>query len=113
LGTSSNRAFRAGPLRISTSIATLAASLIWIKAAQLISIDICLCPEERPNPVISLEDCIGVELRALGFNIEEDGVAKITGSMTISASRTFDTDCLLLEIKLPNGDLPVEQPTKF
>jgi hypothetical protein len=44
-------------------------------------------------------------LRALGFNIEEDGVAKITGSMTISASRTFDTDCLLLEIKLPNGHL--------
>jgi hypothetical protein len=25
--------------------------------------------------------------------------------MTISASRTFDTDCLLLEIKLPNGHL--------
>ena len=44
-------------------------------------------------------------LRALGFNIEKDGVAKITGSMTISASRTFDTDCLLLEIKLPNGHL--------
>jgi len=44
-------------------------------------------------------------LRALGFNIEEHGVAKITGSMTISASRTSDTDCLLLEIKLPNGHL--------
>jgi hypothetical protein len=44
-------------------------------------------------------------LRALGFNIEEDGVAKITGPMTISASRTCDTDCLLLEIKLPNGHL--------
>jgi hypothetical protein len=44
-------------------------------------------------------------LRALGFNIEEGGVAKMTGTMTISASRTFDTDCLLLEIKLPTGHL--------
>jgi hypothetical protein len=32
-------------------------------------------------------------------------VAKIAGPMSISASRTFDTDCLLLEIKLPNGHL--------
>jgi hypothetical protein len=31
-------------------------------------------------------------LRALGFNIEEDGVAKMTGTMTISAGRTFETD---------------------
>jgi hypothetical protein len=44
-------------------------------------------------------------LRALGFDIEKDGVGKMTGIMTISASRTFDTDCLLLEIKLPNGHL--------
>ena len=32
-------------------------------------------------------------------------MAKIAGPMSISASRTFDTDCLLLEIKLPNGHL--------
>ena len=44
-------------------------------------------------------------LRTLGFHIEKDGVAKITGSMTISARPTSGADCLLLEIKLPNGHL--------
>jgi hypothetical protein len=44
-------------------------------------------------------------LRALGFNLEKDGVAKITGDMTIRATHASDTDCLLLEIKLPNGHL--------
>jgi hypothetical protein len=44
-------------------------------------------------------------LRSLGFNLEKDGVAKITGCMTVTATRSSDTDCLLLEIKLPNGHL--------
>jgi hypothetical protein len=42
-------------------------------------------------------------LREIGFNIEKDGVAKITGDMTIRATRLSDSDSLLLEIKLPNG----------
>jgi hypothetical protein len=41
----------------------------------------------------------------LCFNIEEGGVAKITGDMTIRATRPSDSDSLLLEIKLPNGHL--------
>jgi hypothetical protein len=44
-------------------------------------------------------------LREIGFNIEESGVAKITGHMTIRATRPSDLDSLLLEIKLPNGHL--------
>jgi hypothetical protein len=44
-------------------------------------------------------------LRSLGFNLEKDGAAKITGYMTVTATRSSDTDCLLLEIKLPNGHL--------
>jgi hypothetical protein len=44
-------------------------------------------------------------LREIGFNIEEGGVAKITGAMTIRATRPSDSDSLLLEIKLPNGHL--------
>jgi hypothetical protein len=42
-------------------------------------------------------------LREIGFNIEEGGVAKIAGDMTIRATRPSDSDSLLLEIKLPNG----------
>jgi hypothetical protein len=44
-------------------------------------------------------------LRDIGFNIEEGGAAKITGQMTIRATRPSDSDSLLLEIKLPNGHL--------
>jgi hypothetical protein len=44
-------------------------------------------------------------LREIGFNIEEGGVAKIAGDMTIRATRPSDSDSLLLEIKLPNGHL--------
>jgi hypothetical protein len=44
-------------------------------------------------------------LRDIGFNIEEGGAAKITGEMTIRATRPSDSDSLLLEIKLPNGYL--------
>jgi hypothetical protein len=47
-----------------------------------------------------------VALREIGFNIEEGGVAKITGDMTIRVTRpSDDSDSLLLEIKLPNGHL--------
>jgi hypothetical protein len=44
-------------------------------------------------------------LRSLGFNLEKNGVAKISGYMTVTATRSSDADCLLLEIKLPNGHL--------
>jgi hypothetical protein len=44
-------------------------------------------------------------LRAIGFHIEDDGVAKITGHITICAIRCSDSDSLLLEIELPNGHL--------
>jgi hypothetical protein len=44
-------------------------------------------------------------LRDLGFSIEEGGAAKITGEMTIRATRPSDSDSLFLEIKLPNGHL--------
>jgi hypothetical protein len=40
-------------------------------------------------------------LREIGFNIE----AKITGDMTIRATRPSDSDSLFLEIRLPNGHL--------
>jgi hypothetical protein len=42
-------------------------------------------------------------LREIGFKIEEGGAAKITGEMTIRATRPSGSDSLLLEIKLPNG----------
>ena len=54
--------------------------------------------------VLRLDRCAA--LREVGFNIEEDGVvAKITGHMSIRATRCSDSDSLLLEIKLPNGHL--------
>jgi len=53
--------------------------------------------------VLKLDRCAA--LREIGFNIEEGGVAKITGHMTIRATRASDSDSLLLEIELPNGHL--------
>ena len=53
--------------------------------------------------VLKLDRCAA--LREIGFNIEENGVAKIAGYMTIRATRPSDSDSLLLEIKLPNGHL--------
>jgi len=54
--------------------------------------------------VLRLNRCAA--LREVGFNIEEDGVvAKITGHMSICATRCSDSDSLILEIKLPNGHL--------
>ena len=54
--------------------------------------------------VLRLNGCAA--LREVGFNIEEDGaVAKITGHMSIRATRCSDSDSLILEIKLPNGHL--------
>jgi hypothetical protein len=35
-------------------------------------------------------------LREIGFNMEEGGVAKIAGDMTIRATRPSDSDSLLL-----------------
>ena len=54
--------------------------------------------------VLRLNRCAA--LREVGFNIEEDGVvAKITGHISIRATRCSDSDSLILEIKLPNGHL--------
>ena len=56
--------------------------------------------------LLRFEQQADAALRAMGLNIEEnDGVAKITGHMTISAVRSSDSDTLLLEIELPNGHL--------
>ena len=47
--------------------------------------------------VLRLDRCAA--LREVGFNIEEDGVvAKITGHMSICATRCSDSDSLILEI---------------
>src|SRR5262249_5871222 len=50
--------------------------------------------------VLKLDWCAA--LREIGFNIEEGGVAKITGHMTIRATRPSDSVSLLLD--LDRGD---------
>jgi len=57
--TSSRRAFRAEPLWIS-SLDRNFCGIIGLDQSDTIDFDRhLLCPEERANPIISLEDCIG------------------------------------------------------